>query len=185
MWLLLLLVSCGACLAAGDTGLTVAFASDFPPFAKSELLSLLAPFEPTEVPPATNVTSGSLFLVFGGRDRADCGFALGTAAEAFQVTRRSTAGSAVMLCCDGNPSAMATHSGRVFASFALLTQLGFGFFHPQRPLAPVRLSLSARFVSDKLEKPFWPIRGSHYHSEHPLDLTELLFGVDSVDKVRQ
>lgn len=90
-----------------------------------------------------------------------------------------------MLCCDGNPSEMARNSGRIFSSYYLLTSLGFGFFHPLRPNVPKSLQISQKFVPGEILSPFWPIRGAHYHSEHPLDLAEFLFGIDSVDKVRK
>jgi hypothetical protein len=44
------------------------------------------------------------------------------------------------------------------------------------------LALSPLFANGKVQRPFFRIRGAHYHSEHPLDLAELLHGVDSVDK---
>jgi hypothetical protein len=179
----LLLVALFAVHAAyGDSAVSVAFADDFPTLVRTSLLSLLAPFDPVQVPLSANVTQGAFFLVFGGKERADCGLSYGSEPESFQVTLLQSGGAA-MLCCDGNPSAMAANSGRVFSAFHLLTGLGFGFFHPQRPLAPSLLAVSSRVQSGKVYSPFWAIRGAHYHSEHPLDLSEFLFGIDSVDKV--
>lgn len=70
--------------------------------------------------------------------------------------------------------------GAHFAAYEVLQRLGFGFLHPLQPLVPEQLNLSSfadgRF--DLKERPYFPIRGVHYHTEHPLELMEFLNGFD-------
>jgi hypothetical protein len=82
---LALLLVCVLAAVRGDSSLSVAFADDFPPTVRSQLLELLSPFSPLVVPFSATVTSGAFFLVFGGRERPDCGLSFATAPEIFQV----------------------------------------------------------------------------------------------------
>lgn len=78
--------------------------------------------------------------------------------------------------------------GLIYAAYSLLGELGFGFLHPLQPLIPrvfslparpVRYLLSLTVVMSQLnitEMPYWPVRGLHYHTEHPLELTNYLNG---------
>eukprot|EP00043_Microstomoeca_roanoka_P012301 m.118520 g.118520 ORF g.118520 m.118520 type:complete len:806 (+) comp15451_c2_seq1:171-2588(+) len=70
-----------------------------------------------------------------------------------------------------------TARGSIFACYAALQQLGFAFLHPLRvemPLSP----LSLASIQNTTEQPRWRIRGFHIHTEHPLELTDLLTGFD-------
>ena len=107
------------------------------------------------------------------------------------------------------PSLNLPNTGLHYACYALLEQLGFGFFQPLEPFIPVPpnfskyvphssvslfafsdfLALFNHFSSlfsnqfDKSGAPRWPIRGWHYHTEHPLELTNFLngWGLNSTD----
>jgi hypothetical protein len=112
------------------SSLNVAFAQDFPLISEKFILSILAPFDPVVVAPTNNVSS-PWFLVFGS-SAPGCVLKVGQDPEAFQVVA-NTVDRVTTVCCDGNPSEMAKMSGRLFASMNMLSNLGFGFFHPQRP----------------------------------------------------
>lgn len=73
--------------------------------------------------------------------------------------------------------------GSVYGSFAVLEQLGFGFVHAFQPVIPSNLNFpssirpSAGTVSTSI--PNWAIRSWHYHTEHPLELTDFFQGFDA------
>ena len=169
----LLLLFCSLCFG---TSVSVDFADNFPVLSKNLVLELLQPFNVT----LTKSPSTGLFLVFGS-SALNCNLDFGDDPEAFQVLANTTNGLTT-ICCAGNPSAMVKASGSMFATFSLLKALGFGFFHPMRPVLPSSLVLGSSFQNGKVHKPFFPVRGAHYHTLHPLDLTELFFGEQSVDK---
>jgi hypothetical protein len=62
-----------------------------------------------------------------------------------------------------------------FATYALLEELGFSFLHPLAPYMPPALSMEAEPM-DLHESPRWAERTMHLHTQHPLELTELLQG---------
>lgn len=74
----------------------------------------------------------------------------------------------------GNHLSIPQGRGSTYASFALLKELGFGFLHPLEVLIPKDLLLSPTL--DILTAPHYPQRGIHIHTEHPLELTEVLNG---------
>ena len=71
---------------------------------------------------------------------------------------------------------------------------GFGFLHPLQPYVPYQLSLYGRhskndsqrpstdirnsFNFSITESPYWPERSFHIHTQHPLELTDVLQGHD-------
>eukprot|EP00981_Chlorochromonas_danica_P003550 scaffold659_cov192-Ochromonas_danica.AAC.63 len=83
-----------------------------------------------------------------------------------------------------NPQAV--HYGAVVGSYALLELLGFAFLHPLEPHIPTMLRLDSSKLNhtatgwqlDLVESPYWPERGFHLHTQHPLELTEVLQGHD-------
>jgi len=76
-----------------------------------------------------------------------------------------------------NSSTLAT----AYAQYAVLEALGFGFLHPLEPVIPENLDLeSALALNGSIEAPYWPYRGWHHHTEHPLELTDLLNGWDAM-----
>ena len=90
------------------------------------------------------------------------------------------------------------HYGAVTAAYAVLEMLGFAFLHPLDSYAPSFLSLPCthRNVSssssssssaaaracevdiDVNEAPYWPERAFHIHTQHPLEITDVLQGHD-------
>lgn len=72
--------------------------------------------------------------------------------------------------------------GAHFAAYEVLQRLGFAFLHPLEPLIPDQLDFSffEDGKADLKESPHFPIRGVHYHTEHPLELMEFLNGFDIV-----
>jgi hypothetical protein len=75
--------------------------------------------------------------------------------------------------------------GHIYACYAALERaLGFRFLHPLNATLPAAAAVVVTPVSaaqaNATESPAWPIRGIHYHTEHPLELTELLQGLDSL-----
>jgi hypothetical protein len=75
------------------------------------------------------------------------------------------------------------HYGAVVGAYALLEKLGFRFLHPLEPYSPRQLSLrdceyGVGCDSNITESPYWPERSFHIHTQHPLELTEVLQGYD-------
>lgn len=66
-----------------------------------------------------------------------------------------------------------------YSFFEFLRVLGFSFLHPLKPVAPRALSLHP---VDLHESPRWEFRGTHYHTQHPLELTNCLNGYDEEGK---
>jgi hypothetical protein len=65
--------------------------------------------------------------------------------------------------------------GVSFGAYALLEQLGFGFFHPLAAVIPTALPDPFPTV-DVTTSPRWPVRNIHVHSMHPLEMAEMLNG---------
>jgi hypothetical protein len=96
------------------------------------------------------------------------------------IVRSGVAGGHPTIVTDGNPPRpdryrLGANIGASYGAYALLEELGFAFLHPLQPLVPERLALPGRRVNI-VEKPYWPDRGIHIHTMHPLELTNLLNG---------
>jgi len=72
--------------------------------------------------------------------------------------------------------------GNQYAVYALLEQLGFGFYHPEDPYVPDALSLPPTL--DKTRNPGYPWRGTSVHTMHPVELMDSLL-VPSADHLRE
>ena len=74
------------------------------------------------------------------------------------------------------------HYGAVAGTYAVLELIGFAFLHPLEPFIPPILRFPRREgVAESFfieESPFWPKRGFHIHTQHPLELTEVFQGHD-------
>jgi hypothetical protein len=105
--------------------------------------------------------------------------------EAFSIAASSALdgfGGVSAYAADGNapfvwPVKFASNPplGAYYGCYALLEELGYAFLHPFQPVIPDTLPASTTNWT-RTEKPYWPVRGWHYHSEHPLELTPLLQG---------
>jgi hypothetical protein len=97
-------------------------------------------------------------------------------AEGFAL-RSGTVSGAPALVTDGQPMAQGAHGnvGAHFGAFALLERVGFSFLHPLAPTLPADLPTALDPVTTD-DAPRWPVRGMHFHTQHPLELTELLEG---------
>ena len=68
--------------------------------------------------------------------------------------------------------------GSVYACFDAIQQLGFAFLHPLRTEVPIGGSIDFSTVKNTTSEPRWRLRGFHIHTEHPLELTDMLTGFD-------
>jgi hypothetical protein len=72
--------------------------------------------------------------------------------------------------------------GNVYGTYALLELLGFGFLQPLAPTIPTHLTIPAASDFDsqsdlhQTSAPRWPIRTWHVHTQHPLELVEVMNG---------
>lgn len=96
-------------------------------------------------------------------------------AEGYTV-RSQTIGNATYLVGDGGSTRRekVEDVGAVYAAYAVLEELGFGFLHPLQPTVPDGLRPPS--PSDRTTSPRWPVRGLQLHTMHPLELTDLLQG---------
>jgi hypothetical protein len=70
--------------------------------------------------------------------------------------------------------------GGNYGAYALLEKLGFRFLHPFAPLLPspeaLRKALAHAGQLESRESPQFDFRGIHLHTQHPIELTNLLTG---------
>eukprot|EP00639_Heterosigma_akashiwo_P024861 CAMPEP_0194698372 /NCGR_PEP_ID=MMETSP0295-20121207/24042_1 /TAXON_ID=39354 /ORGANISM="Heterosigma akashiwo, Strain CCMP2393" /LENGTH=129 /DNA_ID=CAMNT_0039591341 /DNA_START=359 /DNA_END=745 /DNA_ORIENTATION=+ len=69
-------------------------------------------------------------------------------------------------------------SGAIFGAYEVMHLLGFNFFHPLEVLIPKALSEITPGLKVH-ESPHWPWRAFHIHTQHPLEITEVLQGFAS------
>jgi hypothetical protein len=79
---------------------------------------------------------------------------------------------------DDSPHRHLVNTGAVTAAYAALEELGFAFFHPLQPISPVLLKQPEDLHRE--ESPRWHYRGFHVHTQHPLELTDVLQGFDMI-----
>jgi hypothetical protein len=93
------------------------------------------------------------------------------------VTRSTGTSRLRVLSARGKPRSehVFGNLGAAYGAYALLEQLGFGFLHPLTPIIPDALA-SIDTDSKTREEPRWHERTVHLHTQHPLELTEVLQG---------
>ena len=64
-----------------------------------------------------------------------------------------------------------------YGCYAALEMAGFGFLHPLAPSLPDAFDFAA-VVDTVVQAPRWRLRGWHVHTEHPIELNDLLTGFD-------
>lgn len=98
--------------------------------------------------------------------------------ESYQI-RSLNNGNAQIYWAAGNPGGEKSllgdvNTGNLYGAYHLLELLGFHFLHPLEPIIPESLSWPDTIEIN--EKPRWPIRTWHIHTQHPLELTHVLNG---------
>lgn len=162
--------------AALDHQVGVAFGADVPAAVKARVLGHLRAVVPDllEITPEAEPTlaNGALHLGFGTTATAT---RLGVPAdvpadeEAFAVRSETLTGGQRAVALGAGSRANG------YAAYALLEELGFAFLHPLAPTRPPTLSALRQDLFLK-EAPRWKKREIHLHTQHPLELTELLQG---------
>ena len=136
--------------------------------------------------------SDSLFLGFG-----DCSFCIdhiphselnSISAESYRIVYRESGSGGHKLICNGNHLKLhgnesgvssGSHYGAVACSYHALELLGYAFLHPLEPFIPQKIELKLSSLHPAItHSPQWPIRIFHYHTQHPLELNEVLQGLD-------
>ncbi len=138
---------------------------DCPAAVPAAVQSLLAPF------------GGSPYRIalgFGADSHCDAA-ALG---EGFTAHGQAAEGFTIRLLSD-NTTVCVSGGGVGFGAFALLEALGFGFFHPLAPTTPVRLRALPPGYSHSFIGPRFQFRAFHIHTEHPIEMIDLLQGQDA------
>lgn len=102
------------------------------------------------------------------------------------VLKAGTHHGAMLLVAHGNAkadshaprasSAKRSNLGALHGAYALLEALGFGFLHPLAPMAPEGLAVPTASSIDRTSAPRWKKRATHLHTQHPLELTDMLQG---------
>lgn len=101
------------------------------------------------------------------------------APEGFIVRSSKVDGSRIM-AARGKDSADKTHyerpnRGTMYGAYEALQQMGFGFLHPLAPTKPAQFAIPAANVN-KTDAPRWHVRGLHLHTQHPIELANVLNG---------
>jgi hypothetical protein len=170
----------------GGTGLVLdatvgaSFGPEVAAAVKARVLDHLRAVWPTlvEVPdaPEPALANGALHLAFGHSATADrlgaAAEALGQAPEGFVVQVEASDGGKRAVAV-GNPTEPRSND---YAAYALLEELGFAFLHPLAPARPLALADPPATLHLVVEKPRWKTRTIHVHTQHPLELTEMLQG---------
>ncbi len=96
------------------------------------------------------------------------------------VVRSGKLNGRCAIATDGNPRITGGYrgdgdAGTAYGAYALLEELGFAFLHPLQPIIPDGIYAPKTNI-EMAESPYWPCRGIHIHTMHPLELTNLLNG---------
>ncbi len=164
--------------------------SDVPPFVGKRIKELLL-----KVPNVGRVIVRPSSDSFGNLPRRSFIISLGEASgarlliddtelanlgsEAFIVRSGEISGRRAIVA-RGNPPVpdrynLGVNRGVLYGAYALLEKIGFAFLHPFEPFVPQALLPPSGEVN-LIEKPYWPMRGIHIHTMHPIELTNLLNG---------
>ena len=168
------------------SGAYVVFADDVHPTARDRFTSLLHDAlgkDPTVATSSTlppSLDANAIVIAIGASDLARTlvpdAERSALAPEGY-VVRSGKRGDATLLVADGAPAKDRPHGnlGALHGAYALLEELGYGFLHPLAPLIPKTLRVPSVSIDIK-EAPRWDVRRLHIHTQHPLELTEMLQG---------
>ena len=165
--------------------LVVTFGDDVAPAVKARVTAYLRAVAPSlrelakdaEAPP---LAAQGVILAFG-KTRAGDAVASDAQVAALgpegMLVRRAPSREGAIVVARGNPAADHAHGnvGTGHAAYALLEELGFAFLHPLAPTKAASLSLPRTL--DIAVSPRWKKREMHLHTQHPLELTEVLQGM--------
>jgi hypothetical protein len=73
------------------------------------------------------------------------------------------------------------HYGAIVGAYAALEHLGYAFLHPLSPYVPSYITFNTQDSTQRVfrDSPYWPDRNFHIHTQHPLELNEVLQGMDT------
>jgi hypothetical protein len=148
-----------------------------------------------------NVTENSLILAFGNSSFSLMNIPqkdlMTLPPESYKILFNSLRKGIYSLSANGNPLSLEVsknvsfnphiiHYGAIAGSYAALELLGFAFLHPLEPYIPSSIQFPVVRNDDTyfsypltfVESPYWSRRGFHLHTQHPLELTEVLQGHD-------
>ena len=95
------------------------------------------------------------------------------------IVRSGLHGASPLIAADGLPAAQQPRRvgnlGVTYAAYALLSKLGFAFLHPLAPFVPGEIRIPVLPIALR-EAPRWRFRGVHYHTQHPIEITDMLQG---------
>ena len=160
---------------------SVAFHSDFPTIVKLRVSSYMERVlgDSLSIIDCQDHSNAFLHLSFG------CDypwFRLPQEEESFQVHVNQSESQKLV-------HVVAKNRGLLYGTFAVLERLGFRWFHFQEPVVPSLRTFWSNFetrLRDGFqEQPYWTIRRWHIHTQHPLELTHFLNGMDTVTKSGQ
>ncbi len=168
------------------TGVSVSFGDDVSPAVAArvrEHLTAVLGVSPRILSAANDdepLGTGGLTLAFGATalaERVVSARELAALGPEGVALRGQSLGEGRALVARGNRAAARAHGnlGTNHAAYMLLEALGFGFLHPLEPLVPVALTIPASL--DRSHSPRWADRAIHLHTQHPLELTDLLQGM--------
>lgn len=167
------------------SGVWLVAGEDVPARARERFRALLAQAHGAEVVLATPETlperldPAAVVVALGATSVSDAvvppGELAALAPESL-VVRSAPFRGAKLLVAQGRPKEDHPHGnlGALHAAYALLEELGFSFLHPLAPLAPGALVVPESIA--KVSSPRWKKRAMHLHTQHPLELTDLLQG---------
>lgn len=167
-------------------GIAVAFGADVDPSIQQRVLAHLRAVTsqtPTVIPAdelVDTANASTLLLAFGEtaltRDVLPLTARDALPFEAYRVKAKRR-GPGTLLVADGRPAEEHAHGnlGLHHGIYAALEQLGFAFLHPLAPTRPQGIAIPLPTL-DLTESPRWKERTIHLHTQHPLELTELLQG---------
>ncbi len=99
------------------------------------------------------------------------------------IVRSKVVNGALIIATDGHAAvgertSMKQNRGVSFGAYEVLQQIGFRFLQPSTPDVPKTLVLPAPTAKaiHLSEKPRWPTRGLHWHTMHPIELSDILNG---------
>jgi hypothetical protein len=163
-----------------DGGVVYSFGPELLPAVRASVTAHVLELAPQAVEIAADVEAvlaqGAVHLAFGHsapatRLGSEAEVASLTDDEAFVLQSEVTPGGTRLMAVGAPGQSRAA----AYGAYALLEEVGFAFLHPLSPWHAPALRLPA-LPLHRAEAPRWKTRTIHLHTQHPLELTELLQG---------